>query len=250
MKKVLTIIFIILFLPVFTVQASDSNVERGADLYLQGAAAMNNKDFSGAKEKFEAAAQYLTGKAQEDALRMADFIGKMKEEITADTLLEGSYFSIVGEVKEEGRVWHFYTSDQGATIMHLALDGEKPLDDLVEAVGADLFTKEQVIKNKEGYLSEGLNHVPGAISRVRMWYCDNNNSTHIVYENYQTTDSESLDVSQVKSISDIFMNIECLKVESSKPEHPGGSSLWIIIVVILLTLGAIGGFIIYKRVKK
>ena len=189
MKKLVIITLLIILLPIAVAHAGDENVKRGADLYLQGATAMNQKNFSAAKEKFEAAAQYLTGKVQEDALRMADFIGKMSERITAEELLVDSSFSIVGEVREEDRVWHFYTSAEEMSIMHLAINGEKPLDDLAKAAGAGLFTKEQVIKNREGYLSQALNYVPGAISRIRMWYCDKNNISNIVYENFQTNDS-------------------------------------------------------------
>ncbi len=188
MKKIILIsVLIIISLPLANLQAEDQNLQKGADLYWQATRALNQKDFTDAKAKFEEAAQYLSGKVQEDALRMAEFIGKMSSNITAKKLLKSEMnFSIIGEVKEEGRVWHLYNDNNRGemSLLHLAISGEKPLDDLVAALGSDLFIKTMVIQNREGYLSKPLSSLPGASSRIRMWYCDKDKSTNIVYENY------------------------------------------------------------------
>ncbi len=195
MKKIILIsVLIIIFLPLVDLQAEDQDLQKGADLYWQATRALNQKDFTGAKVKFEEAAQYLSGKVQEDALRMAEFIGQMSPKITAKKLLKSDInFSIIGEVKGEGRIWHLYNDNNRGemSLLHLAISGEKPLDDLVTVLGQDLFTKTMVIQNREGYLSKPLSSVPGVSSRIRMWYCDKNNTTNIVYENYYITPDQS-----------------------------------------------------------
>lgn len=194
MKKIILIIGLIFFLTPFSILAADEDIQKGAELYWQATRAMNTKNFSEAGAKFEEAAQYLSGKNQEDALRMAEFITKMSPKITAKKLLKSeTNFSIIGEVKEQGRAWHLYNDNNRGemTLLHLAIFQEKPLDDLVSALGQDLFTKTMVIQNAEGYLSKPLSSIPGASSRIRMWYCDKDNTTNIVYENYYTTPDQS-----------------------------------------------------------
>lgn len=239
-KLIPIIIFTVIFLPLFGVLAADGtdeDVQRGAGLYLEAAGAMKKKDFSGAKAKYEEAAQYLSGTVQRDALRMAEFLGKMSTGITEKDLLKDSFFSILGEVKEEGRVWHFYTSKYDVTILHVAISGEKPLGDLIETIGADLFTKEQVIKNAEGYLSSELTRVPGAASRIRMWYCDKDDTTNIVYENYGYSSDNSQNILEWDegSISDVFEEIKC----ASGGFSLGSVPMWPIVatgfVIIFLT---------------
>ena len=185
-KIILIGVLIIIFLPLAGFRAEAEDLEKGADLYWQATRSLNQKSFAESQAKFEEAAQYLSGQLKDDALRMAQFVGKMSSKITAKMLLKNDInFHIIGEVKEQDRVWHFYTTkNESLSILHLAISGQKPLNDLVSVFDKDTFTQKRVVKNRDGYLSKTLSSMPGSVSKIRMWYCDKNNTTNIAYENF------------------------------------------------------------------
>lgn len=235
-KIISVIIFAAFFLPLVIVQATETDTQKGADLYWQATRALNQKNFTESQAKFEEAAQYLPGQLQQDALQMAEFIGKMSPKITAKKLFKSEQnFSIIGEVKEEGKVWHLYNDNNRGemSLLHLTISGEKPLDDLVAALGQDLFTKTMVIQNSEGYLSKSLSSIPNASSRIRMWYCDKNNTTNIVYENYYITPNQSYYLFLADDVvsQNNFAKIKC----SSRFPIP----IWAIGTIIFIILGGI-----------
>lgn len=236
-KTILISVLIIIFLPLIDLRAENQG---GAELYWQATRALNQKNFAESQAKFEEAAQYLSGQVQEDALRMAEFIGQMSPKITTKKLLKSEQnFSIIGEAKEEGRVWHLYNDNNRGeiSILHLAISGEKPLDDLVAVFGPDLFTKTTVIQNREGYLSRPLSSVPGASSRIRMWYCNKNNTTNIVYENYYITSDNSSLYSFLAD--DVVSQNNFAKVKCSRSLP---IPIWLIGVIIFIILASILGW--------
>lgn len=182
MKKIILLI-LLLFIILPSLVLAQNNTQNGAEIYLEAMEAVNKKEFATAKEKFEKAASYLSGENQAAALKMADFFGKMSSEITQNKLsLEDNWIAL-GEVNESDRFWQLYQfQDYGASILRLAMSGEKPIEEMAEAIGSDLFSKELVIKNREGYLSKPNISTPGIVSRIRMWYCDKDNTTNIIYE--------------------------------------------------------------------
>lgn len=231
--------------PTYYIDAADEGAQKGAELYWQATRALNQKNFTGSQAKFEEAAQYLSGKVQEDALRMAEFIGKMSPKITAKKLLKSEMnFSIIGEVKEEGRIWHLYNDNNRGemSLLHLAISGEKPMDDLVAALGQDLFAKTMVIQNKEGYLSKLLSSIPGASSRIRMWYCDKNNTTNIVYENYYITPDKSY---YSFLADDIVSQNNFAKVKCSS----NYTWLWVLLAAALAIIAGAAVFYWRKKIK-
>lgn len=214
MKKIIITILLILVISPSSVFAAD-NTQKGADLYIEAIAAVSRRDFIQAKTKFEEAAVSLSGENQIAALRMADFFGRMTSVISQKELSLSDQWTTVGEVKESDRFWHLYQfSTYGASILRLAMKGEKPLDEIVAAIGPDLFTKKLVIKNREGYVSVPNTSVPEVISRIRMWYCDKDDTTNIIYE----TDGYSKDAkvpldkiveNQMTELDWSFSNVKC-----------------------------------------
>jgi len=235
MKKIiifLSLILFIFFLPAIDIRAetAEDPLQQGAVLYLEAGSALAQKDFSQAKLKYEQAAQYLSGETQEQAIRMAEFMSKMSPEITSQPILrENSDFDIVGEIKEEGKIWHLYYSPDDLSLMHIALTGEKDLDKIAEVVGADLFNHQLVIKDTSGYLSQELSSLPDVSSKIRMWYCQQDNTTNIVYESY----SGSTDILQHKAaiIDEAFRKVEC---HYSQPKY-----IWPLIIIGLIVLAAL-----------
>ncbi len=250
MRKIILIFFIFclaIILPIYYIDAVDEDTQKGAELYWQATRALNQKNFIESQAKFEEAAQYLSGKIQEDTLRLVEFISKMSSKITAKKILKSeTNFSIIGEVKEEGRVWHLYNDNNRGevSLLHLAISGEKPLDDLVAGLGSDSFTKTMVIQNSEGYLSKPLTSIPGASSRIRMWYCSEDDTTNIVYENYNyPADTSSSYYSFLAD--DIVSQNNFAKVKCSSSY----TWLWFFLAVIFLIVAGAAIFYWRKKIK-
>lgn len=228
--------------PVNFVQANEESGQIGAEFYWEATRAMNSGLFAEAAFGYEKAAQYLSGSLQQEALRMAEFIGRMSRNITANKLFkdfgrsDSSPFGrieIVGEVKDGDKVWHFYKTEYGlATFLHLAQKGEKNLDELAALAGDGLFEESLTLGDRRGYVSKPLTYIPGAASRIRMWYCSKNDTTNIVYENYSVSaeNQSGLESYLNDASAKIFAQIKC----STFP-----ITLWAIIVILFIILSAI-----------
>lgn len=213
MKKIFFLILLTFIILPSLVLAND-DAQKGTQTYLEAMTAVAKKDFTLAKAKFEEAAASLSGENQATALKMADFFGRMSPQITQKKLSLSDQWLAIGEVKEADRFWQLYQfSTYGASILRLAINGEKPLDKMVAAMGPDLFTKKLVIKNREGYISKSNTSIPGVVSRIRMWYCDKDNTTNVVYETDGYAKDAKLNFDPVQHIStelDLsFLNVKC-----------------------------------------
>lgn len=239
MKKIIITILLASVIVPFSVFAAD-NMQEGADSYIDAVAAISRGDFLQAKVKFEEAAISLSGENQVSALRMADFFGRMTTRISQEELSLSDQWITIGEVKESDRFWHLYQfQTYGASILRLAMDGEVPLDEMVAAMGSDLFTKKQVIKNREGYVSVPNTSVPEVMTRIRMWYCDKDDTTNIIYEidGYSKNAPDPVAEIVERHMGELdlsFSNVKCSR------EFP----MWLLITIILVVLV---GIIYWKK---
>lgn len=245
-KIILVIIFVAFLLSLGIVRAADQDLQKGAELYWQATRALNQKNFTESQAKFEEAAQYLSGKLRDDALQMAEFVGKMSSEITAKMLLKNDRnFSIIGEAKKNNRVWHFYTTkNESLSILHLSISGKKPLDDLVGAFEPGTFTKKHVIENRDGYLSKGLSSMPGSVLKIRMWYCDKDNTTNIAYENFPEYGAKDGDDDYIIMSETFEKGVSC---SSALPISP-----WLMGVIIFIILAGVLSwhFKLWQKIKE
>lgn len=244
-KTIFSILLALIILP--SLVFAEDKISEGAGLYIEAMAAVSKKDFALAKAKFEEAAASLSGENQALALKIADFFGRMSSKITQKKLSLSDQWNILGEVKELDRFWHLYRFfDYGPSILRLAVKGERPLDEIVAVMGQDLFIKKQVIKNREGYISKPNTSVPGVVSRIRMWYCDKDNTTNIVYETDGYAKNAKLDLDPAQFIlSELdlsFSNVKCSR------EFP----IWILVIIIaLVLLGIISWRLkLWQKIKK
>ncbi len=243
MKKIIFLILLTFF--VFPPLAlADDGAQKGADLYLEATTAVAKKDFALAKAKFEEAAAFLSGENQSAALKIADFFGRMSPQITQKKLSLSDQWIALGEVREADRFWQLYQfSTYGASILRLAISGEKPIEEMAAAMGPDLFEKKLVIKNREGYISKPNVSIAGMVLQVRMWYCDKDDTTNIVYatDGYAKDGPQPVDDMVQLILTEFghsFSNVKCSR------EFSG----WIWIAVVLLGAISLGfyGFSLLK----
>ncbi len=249
MKKIIITILLAISVsfPLFIFAAGDT--QKGADLYIEAIAAVSKKDFALAKAKFEEAAISLTGDNQTAALRMADFFGRMTSDISQKELSLSGEWTAVGEVKEQDRFWHLYQApDYWGSILRLAMKGEKPLDEVVAAIGPDLFTKKLVIKNREGYISAPNTSIPELISRIRMWYCDKDDTTSIVYETSGYSKNATIPLDEIIKTNTTEFDLTFSNIECSYSLPISTRNIAIIIAVVLASI-LVWRFKIWQRVR-
>jgi len=107
------LLLIILAMPAisFAQTAPAPDQAKGTALYLEASQFLLEKKFPDAQSKFTEAAQYLTDKAQTNALKMADFVSRMTSNFTMPPLIDDPAVLLLGEVTESGKVWHLYSSN-------------------------------------------------------------------------------------------------------------------------------------------
>ena len=157
----------------------------------------------------------------------------MSSTITAKKLITSDpNFSVVGEVKEDDKIWHLYTSEHDSSIMHVTIKGQKSLEDLVATIGQDMFIQKEVIRGTQGYFSKDLSFFPESVSRIRMWYCEKEDTTNIAYENFRGSSEQPTLIESRKLVMDeTFMRAKCSR------SQPASVLLSAIALVIILLIG-------------
>lgn len=236
-KPVLLIISLLIILGWANgVQAQESTFNDGVRLYIEASEALTNKYYADAVDKFARAAPLLSGAAQDNALRMADFVSRMNPIIRKSKLIQDSRVRLIGEVLDGAKTWHLYTSKAGFNILHLAFLGNDKVDALADSIGQDLVSKAHVIKNRYGYISRQIEYLPGSESRLRFWYCADTNITHLIYESFP-------DDEQAQVLDDVFLSgVECGK---------NGSVFYLVwfagVLASVLVLGLVALYIFQRR---
>ena len=239
-KRILALVGVLLLLAVpaisfaQTASAPAPDQAKGTALYLEASQFLLEKKFPEAQSKFTEAAQYLTDKAQTNALKMADFVSRMTSSFTMPPLIDDPAVLLLGEVTESGKVWHLYSSKAGFSLLHLAILGQVDLPAMVAKFQPGSFTEGKVVRDTKGYVSVQTAYLPGTQSRMRLWYCARTNITNVIYENYQ-------DPKSGEDLNKFFhKKVGC---------YPASGN-WLYIVGGTVVLLIVAGLIFYGRWRK
>lgn len=165
--------------------AQSSDLDDGVKLYIEASEALTTKMYPEAIDKFTRAAASLSGNARDNALKMADFVSNMSQIIIGKRLISDERVILVGEVKDENKFWHLYTSKLGFNLLHITIPGKLDMEQISASLGGQ-FVPAPVIADESGLISQSSAYLPGSQSRIRLWYCGKTDTSHVIYESFQT----------------------------------------------------------------